>query len=328
METVNTLPARQQATWMDELSQLLTHPIDIDMEQGVSRQGAMLGVHLTPLPHADQQTVDLAVAVFFAHLPPPQPEEQQADAIAFQVFLRGLHHTDPQLRMAACEALGRLGNASAKEALQHTTQESNPYVRRAAIQALSALDLPRARKEELAGIRLTLWQQVHHLWKPLGTATTDRHGRARFTNLPAHSRCRVQAFARQQASSGVFAARLLPLAERGKLAAEDGEANEQTLPRSHWLELSDGNLLCTLYRNDQEEIVAEFRSDAPQLRNGWVHLTVLDKNTEEQILSEFVVLEPDERGVLIGKLMLSNLVDLQQEHEFHFSPLSSPPELE
>jgi hypothetical protein len=330
METVNTPSTlhstRHQVAWLDELSQLLTRPVD--MEHGVSRQGSMLGVHLTPLPRTDRQTVDLTVTVFFVHLSLPQPEEERADAVAFQVFLRGLHHEDPQLRIAACEALGQLGNTEAKEALQQAAQEENQYVRRAAARALNTLDRPHTRKEELAGVRLTLWQQVRHLWKPLGTATTDRQGRARFANIPAGSRCRVQTLPHEQAASGIFAARLLSVFKSGELAAESVEASEQTLPRSHCLALPDGNLLCTLYRNDREEIVVEFRSDAPRLRGGWVHVTAINTKTKEQALSEFVVLEPDERGVLTARLVLSNIVELQHEHEFHFAPLPLPPEAE
>lgn len=330
METLNTPSAqqtiRQQATWRDELAQLLARPVGI--EQPVSRQGSMLEVHFVPAPHADQQTIDLAVTIFFTHLPPPQPDEERADAIALHVFLRGLQQTDPQLRIAACEALGRLGHVAAKDALQHAAQEDNPHVRRAARQALTTLEAPRARRDELTGIHLTLWRQVRHLWQPLGTAITDQHGRVRFTNIPAGAGCRVQAPPQKQVLPGVFAARLFPTRERGELAAEDVSASEQTLPRSHWIALPDGNLLCTLYRNDREEIVVEFRSDAPQLQGGWVQLTIINKKTQEQALNEFVALEPDERGVLTARLVLSTSVDLQHEHEFHFVPLALLPEAE
>lgn len=324
METVNTRPVQHQSAWLRELAQLLARPVDT--KQGVSRQGSRLGVHITPLPRADQQTLDLTVGVFFTYLSPPQLEEQQADAVALQVFLRGLHHTDLQLRIAACEALGRLGNALAKEALQQAAREDNPYVRRAATQALNSIDLPRAPREELAGIRLTLWRQVRHLWQPVGTATTDQQGRARFTNIPAGSRCRLQAMARERQPAGIFSAPLLSNHQSGELAAEDMAANAQTLPHSHWLTLPDGNLLLTLYRNDREEIVAEFRSDAPQLQGGWVHVSMTNKNTKEQILSRFVALHSEDQGVFTAQLVLSSLFDLQNEYEIEFFPISAPPD--
>jgi hypothetical protein len=284
----------------------------------------MLGLRISPVQIANQETTDLVISLFFPYLSPPKTEESSADEVALQVFLRGLQHTDHRLRVAACEALGQLGNLAARDALLATASEEDLYVRVAAARALSVLDAPRGRKEDLAGVRLLLWQQVRHLWKPLATVTTDQCGRARFRHTPVAALYRMQLLDPVQPRQNTFSVQLSPAFKSGELAAEDSEASSESFPYLQQTTLESGNLLCSMYRNDQEEVVVEFRSDALQLRDGWIHFWAINRETQQETVNAFVALEPDRHGVLTARLVLSNIMDFQQEHEFHFEPLIKP----
>jgi len=323
MSTPIAAHPQNQALWRTELAQLLAQPLSV--ERRSVRQGKALGLRVSPIQSVGRETVDLVISLFFPCLSLPNAEESNADEVALQVFLRGLQNADPRIRAAACEALGQLGDSAARDALLTAANEKDQYVRVAAARALTALDIPRGRKEDLGGVRLLLWRQVRHLWKPLGTATTDRHGRARFANIPADARCRLHGLPLDRQPHGGFAAHISPASDSGKLAAEDHEMSTQSLPHTQELAVEGGSLLCTLYRNDQEDIVVEFRSDAPQLQTGWVHFQAVNANTQETVVSEFVSLQPERRGVSTARLVLTTLMDLQQEHELRFEPLPALP---
>jgi hypothetical protein len=153
---------------------------------------------------------------------------------------------------------------------------------------------------------------------------TDQHGRARFAKAPADALYRVQVLDHAQLRQNTFSARFSPALRSGELAAEDTAASFESLRHFQQIMLESGSLLCTMYRNDQEEVVVEFRSDASQLHGGWIHFWAINRETREEAVNEFVALEPDRHGVLTARLVLSNIRDSQQEHEFHFEPLSKP----
>jgi hypothetical protein len=97
-----------------------------------------------------------------------------------------------------------------------------------------------------------------------------------------------------------------------------------TLPLTHEMPLEDGSLLWTVYRNMQGQVVLEFRSDAPQLQQGWVHFTVMGQSRKDESLDEFIKLVPDTRGILTEKRILSDALRLDQEYEIECEPVPAP----
>ena len=79
--------------------------------------------------------------------------------------------------------------------------------------------------------------------------------------------------------------------------------------------LEDGSVLCTFYQDSQGQIVVEFRSESPHLQGGRVHVRAVSQQTQEEIWDKPVPLEPDDRGILTGRLNLSDALDLRQGYD-------------
>jgi len=316
--------SRQDA--LEELTALLAEPIHVDT--GITRAGKIVGLCITLLSSQDQ--TQLVVSFFPVGLGSiHRDEENQADQVALRMFLDGLESNDLSTRLAACEALGQLGNAAARPALTAAEQDENWLIRTAAHTALSALDTPRLATTVLSDIPVLLWQQIKQLWKPVGTAKTDRRGEARFTNISPGVTYRLQLLQVQHRASQpalVLQARRLTNAEflPEALAAESVETDVNTLPRSQRVALEDGTLVCTVAQNEDEQVVVEFRSESSRLRNGWVYCCITHRETQQNILSTLVELTPTTRGILGGRLLLGEEFDLTQPYEFHFEPVPAP----
>jgi hypothetical protein len=277
--------------------------------------------------------MDLSVSIFPRYLPPLADMASDVDQVALAAFLEGLQDADFHIRIAACEAIGHLGNPTARSALQAATRDAHDQVRAAAVQALSALDTPRRRAEDMAEMRLVLWRQAQHLETPCGCATTDRRGYARFFQIPADAVCRLQLHSVPQtqptAAVAVLSLRRLAASRvRGLAAKELAGQNRQrapsSLPQTQELPLQDGTLACALYRNPQGRVVLELRSDAPQLQGGWVYVTATGQGAQAEPVHEFVALEPDAHNILTGRYMLSEVLDLTQDYAIHCEPIPAP----
>lgn len=98
------------------------------------------------------------------------------------------------------------------------------------------------------------------------------------------------------------------------LAASDSE--EDFLSVSH----EDEELVCTLCRNEEGQIVIEFRSEAPNLQGGRVSLIVTDQGTGEVVCEKSLDLHPDARGVFTAHAALDDLfkVDLTQSYKIDY----------
>ena len=179
MRENSSLSAPDPRSWQqhrEEAEALLAQPIQPGA--GTTRVGKSLGLRITPLLSQDQ--VQLGVSFFPVNLVSArgdqEDEENQADQLALRAFLDGLQAAELPTRLAACEALGQLGNPAARPALEAATQDENRLIQTAARKALSALDASRLKTADLSGISLLLWQQVKHLWKPVKATQTDQHG--------------------------------------------------------------------------------------------------------------------------------------------------------
>jgi hypothetical protein len=306
---------RPSSTWKDEVGQLLAQPIVVT--EAAYREGNTIGLRLSPQPAEGGATVDLRVSLFSLALAPPTAEEAPADPAALAVFLQGLQDPDLHVRLSACEALGQLGHPSTRLTLQTLLREGDPVMRAAAERALTLLDSPRIRRDDFAGIRLFLWRQTRHLWKPLKAAVTNPRGEASFVGLPPEGVYRLQLLGSQQRGHGavVKAPTLTLFAEpsaeqeclpQAAAAASDSDEAAPAFPQSHRLALDDGSLICTLYLDDEGLPVLAFRSDAPSLKGGVVSYSVRRQRTGELECEGFVNLLPDTRGVLTGRVTLSD----------------------
>lgn len=320
------------SSWKDELVQLLALPL-FSLE-ATYREGATLGLRLSPQDFAEGQTVDLVVCLYLRYLSPPAAAEAETDPLAFPVFLQGLHDPDLHVRLTACEALGQLGNPAARPALEKALQDDDPLLRLAAEQALAVLAAPRVRAEDLGGLRLLIWRQVRHLWQPMGAATTNRKGEARFRRLPLDGVYRLQLLDSQLVAQGNLGQErsLSVAAERREdndctpeaMAASDRETSAPPLPQSRRLSLADGSLTCTLYHNDDGAPVLEFRSEAPSLQGGCIYFTVTRKDTGALVFEGVAPLQPDVRGILTSRILLTDHLSPTQAYEIHFAPAPVP----
>jgi hypothetical protein len=318
MDTISSPPHDPQA-WREELASLLAQPIQIEEE--IHREGDLIGVHITPLHVPGQTTVDLLVTLFFLTLSSSQAHEAEAQRIALEDYLDDLQDPDYHIRMAACRALGQLGDASALAALRRAEQDENRYVRAAATQALVTLTKPRFQREELASVPLSLWQQVRHLWKPLVVVQTNHRGQARFKNISMTGNYRLQVRARAQQGRSTLATQTAPIHEEEQLAAAEGETQPQPLPPPQQLVLENGSLFCSFSRDEEEQLVVEFRSDAAQLSESWVHFRIVRQDTHEEIVNNFVQLEVNRLGVAVGRFVFTEALDFSPAHELFFEPL-------
>ncbi|MGE0825531.1 MAG: HEAT repeat domain-containing protein [Candidatus Binatia bacterium] len=327
--TLSTHATHDPQSWQklqEELEALLAHPLHTD--KGITRTGKTVGLCITPCSSQDQ--IQLAVRFFPVRLAPAQgDDESKADQVALGVFLDGLQATDLSTRLAACDALGQLGHPTVRPALEAILQDKNRVLRAAARKALSALDTPRVTLTDLSDIPVFLWQQVKHLWKPVGTMRTNRRGEARFANISSGVVYRLQLLKMQQNTpQPVLVLRaqrptneeLLP----ETLAAESVEIDVTALPQSYRLTLADGSLVCTVLQNDEEQLIVEFRTESSQLQGGWIYCRITQRETHKEILNTLVELTPNARGILSGRLLLSEEVDLTQACDLHFEPLPTP----
>jgi hypothetical protein len=144
--------------------------------------------------------------------------------------------------------------------LENALLDEDPLVRIAAERALAALEAPRILLEDFADLRLFVWRQVRHLWKPLGAATTNQRGEVCFTHLALDGAYRLQLLDSQwRTPDNVVEERslLLPATHRladepfpEAMAASDAEEDFPLVSQSQDVTLTDGSLLCTLYRDD------------------------------------------------------------------------------
>jgi hypothetical protein len=324
-----TPPTFDTQTWqiaLQELQALLAQPIRADA--GITRTGKIVGLRVTPLSSQDQ--AQLVVSFFSVGLGPAQgDEERQADEMALKMFLADLQVADLSTRLAACEALGQLGNPTARLALTAAERDENWLIRAAARKALSALDTPRIQKIAVSNLPVVLWQQVKHLWKPLGTAKTDRRGEVRFANISLEAVCRLQLLPMQHRTAQpalVLAAQRPTNTEflSEALAADSGETDVNALPQSQRVSLEDGSLVCTVMRNNEEQVVIEFRTESSSLRDRWVYCRITHRETNRDLLTTLVELAPNTRGILSGRLLLGEEFDVTQAYEFHFEPVPAP----
>src|SRR5262245_21403174 len=297
--------------WQAEATELLKQPFVAS--HGMNREGRTLAVRIMPYQSMDDKLIDLSVTLLPLHLSPPAEDEREADRAALAVFLEGLKERNHHLRAASCQALGQLGDQSALAALEAACGDENRHVRAAASQALVILGAPRVRPAELVGLRLALWQQVRHLWSPLGTAVTDRHGQAWFARVPGEASCHLGLQAAKSVSVELAA-------QYGQALAAKSTRRHPPLPPPQSLAVGDGELLWTFYRDSQQQLVIEFRSSSLQLRDGWVHFRAIDSQNSEQVLSEFLKLEPDVQGILTGKFVLAGKLDLQRAYRIECEP--------
>jgi hypothetical protein len=327
--TLSTQTTHDTQSWqnaLEELQMLLAEPVNADT--GITRAGNIVGLRVTPL--SSQEQTQLIVSFFPLGLEPAQgDEENHADRIALEMFLDGLQAADLSTRLAACEALGQLGNPTTRPALTAAERDENWLVRTAARKALSALDTPRIAMPALSDLPVVLWQHVKHLWKPLGATKTDRRGEARFAHVSSGVVYRLQLLQTQHRTPRptlILGARrptneeFLPEA----LAAESVETDVNTLPQSQRLVLEDDSLVCTVAQNEEEQLVIEFRSESSRLRNGWIYCCVTRRETREDIFRTLVELTPTTRGILGGRLLLGEEFDLTQTCEFYFELVSAP----
>jgi hypothetical protein len=321
---------RHSMTWKDELAQLLTQPVVLS--ESVYREGESVGLWLSPQPTEDGGTVDLSIRFFPLHLSLSTTEDSETDPAALAVFLQGLQDPDVPVRLTACEALGQLGNPAARSALENALQDDDPLLRIAAERALTALDAPRIRAEDCAGLRLFLWRQVQHLWKPLGAAITNRRGEARFPQLLSEGGYRLQLLDSSRLAPGVATRRpsLRLVAEQlpdEEFLPDEGMAAgafDAQFPQSQRLMLEDGSLTCTLCQNDEGAPVLEFRSEAPSLKGGSVYFTVTRQGADELVLDGIVTLLMNAQKILTGSVVLENRLEPTHSYEISFDPVPAP----
>ena len=321
----------------EELAQLFSEPFAL--ADSFTKEGQTMGLRMIRQPQQSSGTTDLVVNLFPLTLPSPQADEAAADQVALDVFLKNIQDPQFTIRTAACEVLGQLGNPAARPSLEAALEDEHRLVRLAAEKALAVLDTPRVQPEELTEIRILLWQQVKHLWKPLGTAITNQRGEAVFTDIPRTSTeavFRVQSLA--QVSSGENSEDSRPTltlqAERPTdeefvpevLAADSLRIDTATLPVSERFPFEDGTLISTIYKNDEDQIIIEFRTQVAQLTNGCIHISAANQVTQVEELSEIIPLQANSRGVLTGSLVLSAFLDLNQTHTISFEPIAPPQE--
>lgn len=317
------------APWYAEVRRLLA--TSFRAGQGVYREGKMVSVHAVPHPRAGDTSVDLAVAIFPRLLPAPTAQTMAADRAALAAFLKELQDTDYYVRLAACEALGHLGDPEARAALQVAAQDAHQAVRSAATRALAALDTPRVQNEDLVGLGLLLVQQAHNLRQPLDRQNTNRRGQVWFRQVSAEAVCAVHMLGRPQAQQREaeattplrlsLAAEELPAQESRALVARSGPVQKSSLPQTQEVVLDDGQLVCTLSRDTRGQVVIEFLTDAPQLQAGCVFMTVVSQHNQVEVVREFIPLRSYEPGIARGSCPLSTVLSAGQGYEIHYEPI-------
>lgn len=328
--TQQTLTTTHPASpWYTEVRRLLAK--SFLASQGVYREGKMVSVHMAPHQRAGSTTVDLAVAIFPRLLPAPTARTIAADRAALAAFLRELRDTDYHVRLAACEALGHLGDPEARAALQAAEQDTHQAVCAAATRALAALDTPRLQKEDLAGLGLVLVRHEANLSQPLHRQSTDRRGHVWFRQVPTEAVCTVHVLGRPQTQQREteataplvlsLAAEELPAQESRTLAARSGPVQKSSLPQTQEVVLDDGRMVCTLGRDTRGHIVIEFRTDAPQFEGGWVLVTAVSQHTQAEIVREFIPLRLYQRGIVRGTYLLSPVLSPGQGYEIRYEPI-------
>jgi hypothetical protein len=328
--TQQTLTTTHPASpWYAEVRRLLAK--SFIASQGVYREGKMVSVHMAPHQRAGSTTVDLAVAIFPRLLPAPTARTMAADRAALAAFLRELRDTDYHVRLAACEALGHLGDPEARAALQAAEQDAHQAVRAAATRALAALDTPRLQKEDLAGLGLVLVRHEANLRQPLDRQSTDRRGHVWFRQVPAEAVCAVHMLGRPQAQPHEaeattprvlsLAAEELPAEEPRVLEARSKPGQGSSLPQTQEVVLDDGRLVCELGRDTRGQVVIKFLTNAPQLQAGWVLMTVVSQPNQVEALREFIPLLPYEPGIVRGSYPFSAVLSPGQGYEIHYEPI-------
>jgi len=182
-----------------------------------------------------------------------------------------------------------------------------------------------------------LWQRLQHLGKPLDRQVTTPRGHAWFLHVPAEAVCKLQPLGLSQGGQGEAKEVVRPLlklavpqgalaARRRALAAKGPQGKPSSPPQTQALalELEDGRLLCTLYRNAQGHMVLQLRADVPQLQEGWVSVTAMPQKPQVEPWRTFVALEPDARGILTGRCVLSEALSPEQTYEIHCEPMPAP----
>ena len=162
-----------------------------------------------------------------------------------------------------------------------------------------------------------------------GDNEDNRRGEARFANVSSGAVYRLQLLQTQHRTPQptlVLGARR-PTNEEfllEALAAESVETDVKTLPQSHRLTLEDGSLVCTVAQNEEEQLVIEFRSESPRLRDGWIYCCFTHRETCQDMFRTLVELTPTTRGILSGRLLLGEEFDQTQAYEFRFEPVPAP----
>ena len=118
-----------------------------------------------------------------------------------------------------------------------------------------------------------------------------------------------------------LAAEELPAQESRALAARSAPVQESLLPQTQEVVLDDGQLVCTLGRNTQGQVVIDCRTDAPQLQEGWVLVTVVSQPTQAEVVREFISLLPYQGGIVRGIYPLGTVLAPGQGYEIHCEPI-------
>lgn len=265
-----------------EVSQLLDG-LDIRCQQQVvRREGALVGVQVISEPQ-ERDTFHLSVRVF-----PRQPEIQMSEediTESLSACQEALHDANWHIRVSALHTLSQLGGKAAVVLVRQAQHDAEPYVRQAAQQALTQIELPRLATELLTGGCLVLYRHegsLTYVWHQ----TTNTRGHAWFADLPGTGSYRLRW--REHACPPTP----VPLPRRqAALAAAAALAADKALTFPTVVPSTDDVLVCTVRVVAAENVVElAFESQQEALNETWVRFDLVDQDAGYVVHSGLVLL--------------------------------------
>ena len=236
-------------------------------------EGSYLAVHIFVESNMESKDlVDVSLVVTPKNLPIFSDRRDDVIDDHLEEFEAALKDGAWQTRVAACKALGQMGEDRAVQLLESAAGDSDSLVARAATMALQLSDESRVGKEDLAMLRAVLTQGGEiYLGEPL---PAPRAGR-RFLRIDIEQQYKIRGVRRSAATQ----AEVAPVAVLKAAQSRDADNKSDTNILNRWqfrMELGGERLHCKVIRNPSDgRLSLRFRSDVTDMRQGIVHIEIL-----------------------------------------------------
>jgi hypothetical protein len=282
-----------------DLSQILD-PLEIQSDMEMMREeGEIAGVQI--IPEFDEN----GIFTLYIKLFPRQQKIDIADEVlaeCIQVSRKTLCDEDWHIRIGTIQTLAQLGGGEAIALIEEAQRDPEPYVRKAAKQALGRMDIRRVPLDLFSNLRLFLSQKEGGL---IWMSRTNQRGQALFTDLPMGERFKLRM---PYGGVGESPAAKLDFKRHDELAASDRlEASGlEGFSRPVVFESAEEPLVCTVgVAEDQNTVEFAFESRDESFNDQWVRFDLVQQDIGLIALSGVVLLHPV-GGVYEGRYFLRN----------------------